>query len=302
MLILFLILVLSGLLLIWMAVIERRAFQINRYPVTIRKPLKRPLRILHLSDTHFASPWPALDRFFDRLAKESFDFVFITGDIIDCDAGISSCVENLGKLKPAKGSFVVFGNHDYYDYYLSDVITHSVPGHGKPQKKNQPDLLQQALEKGGIRVLKNETVEVEWQDQSILIHGLDDPITGRANIRRTLQNFHPQKLNILLTHTIDVFIDIGDDEIDLSFSGHSHGGQICLPFVGPIVCHTLLGRNYAKGIKTFKGSICSISRGIGTSRFFGFRLLARPEAILLTVSGSGDGPHASGAGICPGRS
>lgn len=281
--ILFLLFVLG---LVWIYWIEPRAYQINRHEVPLRKDLSRPLSFLHLSDIHFAKTDKLLGRFFDRLAKEDVDFVLVTGDIIDCEEGIPFCVENLKKLRPRFGTFAVFGNHDYFDYRLWDVFVHSNEGGKLPKGKNASARLQKELEAAGIRVLKNQTAEIALNErESVLIHGVDDPVTGRANIRKTLENFQPGKINILLAHTINVFLDIGEDEMDLSFSGHSHGGQVCAPFFGPIIIHTVFGKEFVSGVRKLKGAFCSISRGVGASRYFFFRFLAPPEAIILTAHG-----------------
>ena len=95
---------------------------------------------------------------------------------------------------------------------------HYTPGQGRPRKQQPIEDFEKALQEAGVRLLRNETVEVEAGETPILIHGLDDPITGRANVRRAMLNFDPAKLNILLTHSIDVFLDIGENEVDLSFS------------------------------------------------------------------------------------
>ncbi len=275
------------LLLLWMFRIEPNRFQINYKKIRIKKQLNRPLRVLHLSDTHFTGASKKLDRFFDKLVSIPCDLVALTGDLVDCEEGIPEAVKNLAKLKPAFGIYVVYGNHDYYDYNLIDSLIHNFPGQKQPRKRIPVDLLQEELEKHGIRVLRNETAEILCDQVPLLVHGLDDPITGCANIRLTMANFDPGKINILLTHTIDVFLDVGENEIDLSFSGHSHGGQICLPVIGPLHTHTMLGRAYASGICYLHGAVCSISRGLGTTRYLPMRLLAPPEAILVEVETEG---------------
>ncbi|MDD5218188.1 MAG: metallophosphoesterase, partial [Candidatus Omnitrophica bacterium] len=265
--------------------VETMKFELNRHRITVRKKLPRPIRILHLSDTHFAGDEPVLARFFDRLSREEMDFVFISGDIIDCDAGMFSCLENLKKLKPACGFFAVFGNHDYYDFHILDTIIHNFPGQALPKTMNHVDLLSEELQTIGVKVLRNETAEVSVEGVPVLIHGLDNPTTGHANIRKTMRQFDQGKVNFLLTHLVDVFLDIGENEIDVSFSGHSHGGQFRLPLVGPLMTHTALGKRYASGIWNIQGAVCCISRGLSSSRFFRVRLLCPPEAILLTVHG-----------------
>ncbi len=283
--VLFLLLVFIAGIIFWAFWIEPNRYQINSHPVQIRKKLSRPLRILHLSDIHFAWPNASLSRFFDRLAGIEADFVFLTGDIIDCDEGIRECIENLKKLKPRYGQFAVFGNHDYYNYRFMDVFMHNFPGQGRPLLPNQAEAFEKVLTENGVRVLKNETASLAVDGTELLIHGLDDPTTGRANIRAAMQNFDSGKVNLLLTHTVDVFLDIGEGEIDVSFSGHSHGGQIRIPGFGPVITHTSLGRPYVDGIVAVKGAVCSISRGINANRYMRARFFCPPEAILLTVHG-----------------
>ncbi|HTL48872.1 MAG TPA: metallophosphoesterase [Verrucomicrobiae bacterium] len=273
-----------ALLFIWMRFVEPYRYQISKHQGKIRKNLPRELRVLHLSDIHFSKPDARLSAFFDRLAREPCDFVFITGDIIDCIEGVPACAENLAKLKPAHGIFAVYGNHDYYNYHLSELILHNFPGQRFPKNHQHVHLLDAALRDIGVRVLKNETVEIDWHGVPLLIHGLDDPTSRRANLRKAMQHFDREKVNVLLTHTIDAFIEIGRNEIDLAFSGHSHGGQICLPFWGPLLTHTIMGRKFASGFLSHKGALCSVSRGIGTSRFAPVRLLCLPEALLISYA------------------
>lgn len=280
---------LSGILLLmllaWMRFVEPWAYRIVHRQARVRKPLARPIRILHLSDIHFSSPSPKLSLFFEELAAIPLDAVFITGDIIDSMKGIAYCKETLSRLKPAIGIFAVYGNHDYYDYHFTELLLHNFPGQRMPRNHQHVHVLDAALKEIGVHVLKNQSAEIFWHGTSLLVHGLDDPTSRRANLRKTMQRFDPAKANVLLTHTIDAFLEIGRNEIDLSFSGHSHGGQICLPFWGPILTHTIMGRAFAGGFFQHKGAWCSVSRGIGTSRFLPMRLMCRPEAIVVTVSG-----------------
>ncbi len=276
---------LGFLLFLYMHKVALYQFQLNRHHVLLRKKIAKPLSILHLSDIHFTGPNPPLDHFFEQLAQETYDLIVLTGDIIDCESGVHHAVKTLAAMKSRHGFFAVFGNHDYYDYQFKDAILHNFPGQSKPEILNPSETLKAALESIGIVVMRNETREIDVEGTAILIHGLDDPTTGRASIRKTLQNYDACKINLLLTHSIDAFYDIGDDEIDLSFSGHSHGGQVRLPVLGPIVTHTTMGRAYASGLLQVKGAVCSISRGIGFGRVLPVRLLCPPEAIVLTVTG-----------------
>ena len=277
-----LILVVVGCLL-WCFFIEPWFYAVNRHEVRLSKTVTKPLKILHLTDTHYFGSDSKRARFFEKLAKEDYDFIFITGDIFDHEEGVVAAKEELKKFKAKHGVFAVFGNHDYYEYRARDVLRYHFP-RAKKLKYIQPtESFQKSLEEIGIRVLRNEVVKLNVEGNPLTIHGLDDPVTGHANIRTTLQDYEPDRLHILLTHSADAFLNIGKNEIDLSFSGHTHGGQIRLPWFGAIVTHSILGRSYVSGIQSLKGAVCSISRGLGTSRHARLRFLCRPEAVILNV-------------------
>jgi uncharacterized protein len=264
---------------------ESKQRRINHHTVRLHKALPRKIQILHLSDIHFSGEDASLSNFFDRLAGETYDLVVITGDIFDCVGGIPASIENLKKLKSRFGIYAVWGNHDYYDYKFIDVLTFGFRGHRRaaPQPVKR---FAAALEEAGVRLLINEKFELQIEKQKIVLYGLDDPTTGRADIEKAMHGYDPNPVNLLLTHTIDAFFYIRKNEVDLSFSGHSHGGQIRFPLIGPLITHTQMGPRYVDGIKKVKGAYCSISRGVNASRYFFLRLLAPPEAIVLEVEGN----------------
>lgn len=272
--------------IVWLFFVEPRWIQVSRHEVKVQKKLSSPFRILHLSDTHFSGRNLFLNKFFDKLSQDVYDVAVITGDIIDCPEGISQCTDNLKKIKTRFGFYAVLGNHDYFNYGFLEAFNHNFPYQTYPSRKNAADKLQEELAKINIKVLKNQTEEINVLEEKILIHGLDDPTTGRADVKLIQPNFCSQKINILLTHTVDALQHIEEGHIDVSFSGHSHGGQIRFPVVGAVIAHTALGRDYAGGLKQLRGAFCCISRGTSSGRFLTPRFLCRPEAIILRIAGN----------------
>lgn len=270
----------AAAVLAWIFLYEPNSFDLQTWQVSFFHKLKRKYRILHLTDIHFDRPKKSLSRFFDRLARGHWDFIFLTGDIFDCAAGAETGTHELKKLKAKYGKFAVFGNHDHFDYRLGDVL-HALGRH--PEKRNDIGLLEKALSKADVHVLRNKTFHPKTEDP-ILIHGLDDPVTDHADYAGLLTELDPKKTNILLTHTIDAFIHLPENSIQLSFSGHSHGGQVRIPGWGAFITHTRFGRDYAQGLHQLKGSFCVVSRGLGTSRFFTFRLFCKPQAVVVEIS------------------
>lgn len=275
-----------GFALLVYSLYEARNWKVNTHHVRLKnKHLTQPLRILHLSDTHFWRSDKALSKFFKRLAKQSFDLVLISGDIFDSVSGIESAKEALKKFQARLGVYAVLGNHDYYDYRFEDLMKTSVRGRKFPKNGQPVERFEEALLEAGVKLLRNDRVEFHENGQTLALYGLDDAITGHADLEKMMHGYSPQHLNLLLTHTIDVFFYMRRFEVDLSFSGHSHGGQIQIPGFGPLITHTRFGPAYAEGVKEMKGAICSISRGIGTGRFLPLRFLAPPEAVILEVRG-----------------
>ncbi len=265
----------------WVFFYEPNAFGLQVWQVNLPRKLNRKYRILHLTDIHFAKPRKSISKFIGRLALENWDFIFLTGDIFDCDEGAPTAAHELKKLKAKFGFFAVFGNHDHFDYRLRDVFEGL--GH-HPEKRNNLELLTGALKEAGVQVLRNQTAAPGLDSDSILIHGLDDPVTGHADYARIQAGFDSGKVNILLTHTIDAFLHLPENAVQISFSGHSHGGQIRIPGWGALITHTRFGKNYAQGLNKLKGAVCIVSRGMGTSRFFGFRLFCKPQAVEVILN------------------
>lgn len=266
--------------LCWIFLIEPNAFQIQTWRLNFPRKLNRKYRILHLTDIHFSQPRKTLSKFFDRLSSETWDFIFLTGDIFDCNQGAKTGIEELKKLKSNFGTYAVFGNHDHFNYRFKDIL-HTL-GHF-PDKRNDIELLQSALESAGVEVLRNRSVSPKVKTDAILIHGLDDPVTDHADYEKICAVLDSDKFNILLTHTIDAFLHLPEDAVQISFSGHSHGGQVRIPGWGAFITHTRFGKDFAQGMHKLKGAVCIVSRGMGTSRYFTFRLFCKPQAVVAEI-------------------
>lgn len=269
---------------VWM-LLEPRLFRITPFTVQLPK-ISQPIRILHLSDIHFASDDKPLARFFDKLAELNPDLIILTGDIIDCRGGVAVAEKELSKLKSKYGIYAVMGNHDYYDYRLYDCFFKNFQGQKHPLRRNGTLRLRGVYKKLKIKELRNQSLHLDINGQRVGVHGVDDPVTGHAD----LTCIRPEKgngtVNILLSHVLDVLYGLSNHEIDVCFAGHTHGGQVCMPGWGAIITHSRVGRRYAAGVHRFMDIWCCVSRGIGTSRFLKFRFLSKPEAILMTLSPS----------------
>ena len=106
--------------LLWAFFVEPNWPRLRRITVRGQRKLKTPITILHLSDIHFVKDLGCKRFFFQKLSVLNPDLIFLTGDIIDHDEGIATAVQTLSGLRARYGTFLVLGNHDYYDYRTID--------------------------------------------------------------------------------------------------------------------------------------------------------------------------------------
>src|SRR3990167_6014376 len=119
-----------ALILFWAFFVEPNWPRLRRIKITGQKKLHKPITILHLSDIHFTKNEGSKRAFFQRLSMLNPDLIFLTGDIIDNNDGIDTAARVISGLRARYGTFLVLGNHDYYDYHVFDNIRYHL-GLGK---------------------------------------------------------------------------------------------------------------------------------------------------------------------------
>lgn len=273
-----------GGLLAWAFFVEPTWYRLRRINITGQKKLHKPITVLHLSDVHFQKKEGPKKRFFQKLSMLNPDLVFLTGDIIESDDGIDTAVQLISGIRARYGMFLVPGNHEYYDYHWVDTLRYYLRLSNTAVTRNRFDLFVSKLREIGVKVLVNESVKLEVHGNHVWIGGTDDPVTQKVDFNRTLEGMGPQTYNILLTHHLDSLLKLHHHGIDIVFAGHTHGGQIQIPFLGPMVCEIKLPRRFVDGLNHYKGMITFVSRGVGTGRLLKPRFACRPEAILFELS------------------
>ncbi len=222
-------------------------------------------RVGFIADTHVTSP--ATMRRAQSAAKwvveQKPDLIILGGDYISRSTKLTLGLVK-GSLEPIREAkcpvFAVMGNHDYY--------------------APSPERVIRTVEDSGAKVLRNEFVEVG----GVTIAGIDDAIFGKheAGMEMLLEEGHSKSLLAIL-HEPD-FADDMPGHVSLQLSGHSHGGQICLP--GGIPSETRIGaRKYSAGSYSESKVPLYVTRGVGTSGP-DLRLFCRPEATILTLRGA----------------
>jgi uncharacterized protein len=192
------------------------------------------------------------------------DLVLLGGDY--CHNGpryIAPALEELGKLKAPMGRFAVLGNHDHWDGYKESV---------------------EGLEAAGIPLLRNKGVWVEKGFARLRIGGVGDLWCDTQDVDKALGDATADDATILLSHNPDLAETLRDPRVGLMLSGHTHGGQVVVPFYGAPQVPSAYGQKYLHGL--VQGPSCNVfvSRGVGT---VGppVRLFCRPEIVLLTLTG-----------------
>lgn len=170
------------------------------------------------------------------------------------------CAELLGKLRAPHGLWAVMGNHDVF---------------------SDPARVSGALTANGIEILTNRSVAIENNGGRFWLAGVDDVSGGDADLVASLRGIATEEPTVLLAHEPDYADYVARYPVDLQLSGHSHGGQVRLPFVTPLFLPDL-GRKYIWGLYRIGHLTLYTTAGIGTVRL-AVRFNCPSEITLLTL-------------------
>lgn len=259
-------LLLFAILLIDGIVVEPAQLQVTKYQVTLPRlaPAFDGLRVVQLSDLHCGPSFfnnAHIRRAVEQANAFHPDLVLLTGDYVNRSGSIEHCARLLSGLHARYGIVAVLGNHDYW---------------------TDPIAITRALQSVGITVLNNEAVAFRRGKSRLWIAGLDDAWEGQPNIARATQSIPSGEPVILLVHEPDVATVAANAPVDLQLSGHVHGGQVRLPWVGALLTPNL-GHKYPMGWYRIGKMQLYTSRGIGVTFPGIIRLNCPPEVTCLTL-------------------
>ncbi len=233
------------------------------------------LKIIHLSDLHNTEFGKDNEKLLRIIKEQEPDAVFVTGDTIDGFYTNIQIPVNLFKeiLKISDVYFIV-GNHE--SRVNTNVHTEFID----------------ALSEIGVIVLKDSSTYIEKDGEKIQVIGLKDASDYKADynndykvkITETIKNLDDENaFSILLSHHPELFPEYKNTDIDLVFSGHAHGGQFRLPFIGGIIAPEQgLFPEYDAGVFTENNTTMVISRGLGNS-IVPVRINNSPEVVVVTL-------------------
>lgn len=255
---------------LWAFWLEPASLDVLHERVSLGWPSGRALRIAVLTDLHVGSPFNGIDKLRDTVDRSNGarpDLVCILGDLVI--QGVlggrfvapEEIAAELKRLRAPAGVVAVLGNHDNW-------LDH--------------DRVQHALELSGIRVVEDTAARLDTPSGPLWVAGLSDLWTGRHDLAAALSEVRDDGAPVvLLTHNPDVF-PLVPARVALTLAGHTHGGQVRLPFIGRPIVPSQFGQRFAAGHVVESGRHLYVATGVGTS-ILPVRFRVPPAVAILTL-------------------
>jgi hypothetical protein len=256
----------------WAGLVEPRRLKAARYDIASPgwPPARPPLRLGVLGDLHAA--WPhvteaRLARIVERLLAERPELILLPGDFLANRTSLvrplpaAAVARALAPLARAAPTLGVLGNHDWYEQGGREIRA--------------------ALEEAGIAILDNEVVQLELGGGPLQIAGLACACSRRADLPAVLAGLDPGLPTLLLSHVPDAVVYL-PEHVLLTVAGHTHGGQVRLPGLGPLLTMSALPRRFARGHHRIGRRHLLVTSGVGSS-VLPVRLGVPPEYVVATL-------------------
>ena len=256
-------------LCVYVTYIERNLLIVKNHDVIIKEEGIDNLKVIQITDTQLGDYYDLrnLNNVVRRINSLKPDIVVFTGDLVDNASqyeDLFNVSDVLGKIEAKIGKYAIYGNHDIGGgavRYYEDIMSES-----------------------GFTVLENSKATIELDGKNINIFGGDDGLLGYHNAEVTMRGINNDDINLLLLHEPDLIEEYIDYPVDLALSGHSHGGQVYIPFYGPIVKNEL-AEKYNKGmynIENDRQTKLYVSSGLGNTKV-PFRFMNIPQIEVFNI-------------------
>lgn len=230
-------------------------------------------KIIQISDFHNNTSSKLTKKLIAEIKNQKPNIIVITGDLIDSTkTNVDIAIDMIKEIIEIAPVYYVTGNHE--------------------ARTNEYDNLKSQMIELGVKILENEAQEIQLNNSTINILGINDPSFNKERdildseiVKSNMENiqYNEDNFTILLSHRPEVFKIYVEKNIDLVFTGHAHGGQIRLPFIGGIIAPNQgTFPEYTDGIYREKDTTMVVSRGIGNS-IIPFRVNNRPELVIVEL-------------------
>lgn len=279
------------------SLVERNAFTLRETTMPVLAPGSSSLRVLHISDLHMTPGQRLKQQWLRELDRLEPDLVINTGDNLSHQRAVPAVVQALDPLLARPGLFV-FGSNDYFAPVPKNPLKYFKKDHKRVMGDPLPWRdLRAAFTERGWHDLTHVRHDLEVAGIRIATGGVDDPHLERDRYDTIAGAPNPvADLRLGLTHSPEprVLDRFAEDGYDLVLAGHTHGGQLCVPFYGALVTNCELDRSRVKGPSKWGAHTqLHVSAGIGTSPWAPYRFCCRPEATLLTLVAAPPRKHAA---------
>ncbi len=249
------------------------------------------LAILHISDLHIDGWSPfrrwRLRHWAGKLSALPFDVLVFSGDLIDDARGVDPGADFLGQIAAGRPAFAVLGNHDYHHYpwWQNILNVHTLRDLGWVRQipvDQDVGQIESSFARAGIDTLTNRGRLLRANGGEFWLAGVDDLTVGTPNLNRARAGAPSDVPWILISHHPDLFPWAELAGFDLVLSGHTHGGQIRLPGIGPLITGSSLDRRMISGLTRNSRGALHVSRGLGETIPVRFRCPV--QATIIEVS------------------
>jgi predicted MPP superfamily phosphohydrolase len=273
---------------------EVNAFRLRRVTVPVLPAGARPIRVLHVSDVHMTPYARARQRWLSTLGALEPDLVINTGDNLAHQESVPFVLGSFGRLLDRPGVYV-WGSNDYYAPEFKNPLRYfegpSSRDRRPPRMLPWQDLGRVFKEAGWID-LTHSRVSLEIKGVRLGFRGTDDAHINHDRYAEVAGPIDRDEIDVAIGVTHAPYRRVIDamayDGHDLIMTGHTHGGQVCVPFYGALVTNCDLDTRRAKGLSKHSAggrtAWLHVSAGVGTSPYAPIRFACPPEATLLTLT------------------
>lgn len=253
-------------LLVTAVYLNSSLYKINVIKYTVRidnlPPAFDGFTILHITDLHSKHYGESQEKLLNIVSEQQFDIIALTGDLVDRSNPILEPTADLLAGLANSEIFYVCGNHDIWAGYKD---------------------LEELLIKHNVTTLNNRSELITRNGAHIWMVGVDDPFLRMARLGQALENVSENATTVLLAHSPNIYEEAVEKEINLVLVGHTHGGQIRLPFIGALfVPGQGFFPQYDYGLYSSGVTTMIINAGLGESGL-PIRINTQPEILIITL-------------------